>query len=156
MKKEIILLLPHCLLNSRVRAEGLGREGTEEIVLGYLSRYSLPLFQLPCPEYLFIGRREKMTYDEYRKLPGYEDFLNKLAISIRDYLRSIPLSPLVLGIRGSPSCSLSLVKGKEGWREGEGLFIRALKKTIAGIFLEVDYDDLEKSLRELDKWLRGE
>ncbi len=155
MEKKVILLLSHCLLNQKVRARGLFREGVEKRVFAWLEKMAFPVFQLPCPEFLFLGEREKKTYPEYLKLKGFKDFSLTLAREVKEFVEKTGLYPVIIGIKGSPSCSLSIVKVGEEWKEGKGIFIEALLNILEGEYVEVDYDDLEVSLERIEKVVKN-
>ncbi len=119
-----------------------------------ISRHHPPLLQLPCPEFSFLGKREKMTYDQYEKLAGFREHCEKLADGIQEYLKKSGAHCLVIGIAGSPSCSLSRIKVKEGKKKGKGIFMQELEKKVKGEFLDLDYDNPEASLAKVEERLQ--
>jgi len=151
-----LVLLSHCLLNQGVRAKGFPLEmKIQKEILEILSRYCLPILQLPCPEFSFLGEREKMTYDQYEKLAGFRQHCKRLVEQVEEYIKkSGKHSLLVIGIAGSPSCSLSRITVRGEKRKGEGIFIQELKKKIEGEYLEMDYDNPEFSLRKVKERLK--
>ncbi|NOZ64060.1 MAG: DUF523 domain-containing protein [Caldiserica bacterium] len=155
MKKPFLLILSHCLLNQGVRAEGFPFEKKiQEGIHRIIARYHPSLLQMPCPEFSFLGKREKMTYDQYEKLAGFREHCKKLAEEIRDYVRKSDAHCLVIGIAGSPSCSLSRIKVKEEKRKGKGIFMQELEKKIKGEYLDLDYDNPEASLAKVEELLQ--
>lgn len=150
-----ILLLSHCLLNQRVRAKGLSPQPeVVKKIAGLISRIPVEVYQLPCPEFTYLGEREKMTYDEYLNLPGFKEHCDKLASQVKIVVERLGLHPLFIGVAGSPSCSLSRVKIGEEKIPGVGLFMESLGQKIGGELVEFDYDRVEKSLSTLEKRLK--
>ncbi len=147
-----IILLSHCLFNQEVRAKGFERdEKLVKRIFEIISKANLPVFQMPCPEFTFLGEREKMTYDEYEKLSKFREHCKELAEDVSNFIKKWNGEPIIVGIAGSPSCSLSRVKVGNEKKKGTGIFMQELKRRIKGKYIEIDYDFPEESLRKFSK-----
>lgn len=158
MEKEKLVFLSHCLLNQLVRAGNSFTPSVTEKILKTLAEFPLYIFQLPCPEYLFAGRRSKKTQDVWEKMPGFRDFLSSLATRVERETWWIRKDKkiLLVGIARSPCCSLSQVYRGEKLVEGKGLWIKELEKKFKFTIIEFDFKNIDNSLFILKKNLKEE
>ena len=157
MHIKTILFVSHCLLNPEVRADGLSKPDVSivEAVGELMSGHDVLLEQLPCPEFSFLGKRAKMTKDEYEKITGFREHCSKLAQGVVKTLEDFADidRKIIIGIARSPSCSLSKVyRGKELVSEN-GVFIEEIKKRTGKDikFLEIDYKNFVDSIKHLNR-----
>ncbi len=142
---KTILFVSHCLLNSEVRADGLSKPdvNTVKAVGELISSNDVLLEQLPCPEFSFLGKRAKMTKNEYEKTTGFREHCTRLAQNVAKTLEDFADidHKVIIGIARSPSCSISKVYRGEKLVNENGIFIEEIKKRISKNikFLEIDY-----------------
>jgi len=152
--KPIILAVSPCLLNPKVRAEGLSQHPEiKKKILKLAEKHNAKIEQLPCPEFLFLRKRQPKTYDEYVQIKGFKKFCEKLA---QDFIGKIKrygnCHIFVIGIARSPSCSISYVHDKnDKLKKGEGLFIHSLRRKIKATFGEIDYRNIDASIEKIEK-----
>ena len=152
---KTILFVSHCLLNPEVRADGLSKPDANivETVCGLLSKHDILLEQLPCPEFSFLGKRAKMTKDEYETITGFREHCSRLAQNVVTMLEDfVDIDrKIIIGITRSPSCSLSNVYRGEKLVNENGIFIEEIKKrTGKNIkFLEIDYKNFADSIKKI-------
>lgn len=156
--KELTLLLSHCLLNQKIRAGRAYTPGVTQKLLGILSRYPVWLEQLPCPEFSFVGEREKKPKDAWEKLVGFREHCSNLAEKIKEGIREsvgsdIPF--LFLSIARSPSCSSGEVYWGRRVIRGKGILVEELEKRIKLNLLEFDFTRVSWSLQRIEKYLKA-
>ena len=162
---KTILFVSHCLLNPEVRADGLSKpnvnivEAISELMFGH----DVLLEQLPCPEFSFLGKRAKMTKDEYEELVGFRDHCSRLAQGVIKKLEDFADidRKIIIGIARSPSCSISKVYRGEKLVNENGIFIEEIKKRIDKNtkflemkFLEIDYKNFADSLKKIKSLIK--
>ncbi len=158
MSKELTLLLSHCLLNQKIRA---GRAYTPRItqrLLGILSRYPVWREQLPCPEFSFIGEREKKPKDAWEKLEGFREYCSNLAEKIKEGIRKLEgtnAELLLVTIARSPSCSSGEVYWGKKVIQGKGILVEELEERIKLNLLEFDFRRVSWSLERIEKYLKA-
>jgi len=157
---KTILFVSHCLLNPEVRADGLSKPDVSivEAVGELMSGHDVLLEQLPCPEFSFLGKRAKMTKDEYEKIAGFREHCSRLAQGVVKTLEDFKDidHKIIIGIARSPSCSISKVYRGEKLVNENGIFIEEIKKrTGKNIkFLEIDYKNFVDSLKKIGKAIK--
>ena len=155
--KNSTFLLSHCLLNQKVRAERAYTSGVTERLLGILSHYPVWLEQLPCPEFCFVGERERKSKDEWESLRGFRAHCSHLADEIEKRVRELAEKHapfLLLSIARSPSCSSGQIyRGKRVFR-GKGILVEELEKRVKLNYLEFDFRRVSWSLQRIDKCLK--
>ncbi len=154
--KPIVLVLAHCLINTKVRAKGLTQHPEiKDKILKLAKKYNARIQQLPCPEFLFLGEREPKTYDGYIEVVGFKGSCEKLAKDTINNLKNLrDGTVIVIGIARSPSCAISYVYDRNNnLKKGEGIFISFLRKNLEATFIEIDYREIEDSIGRIDKIL---
>lgn len=132
-----VLFLAHCLLNQNAKVRGLADyPGAFEPLARILLKSGVGLVQLPCPEMACLGPERPLGTDtiEQYDTPRYRSMCRKLAKSGARELKAYQNAGYkvlgVLGVEGSPSCSVEraprLVRGKRRLIKGRGLFMEAL------------------------------
>ena len=151
MNSEQFLLLSHCLLNQTVRAGGAYNPGVGEKLLTLLGQYQTYIYQLPCPEYLFLGERDKKPQDVWEKMEGFKKFCSDLALEVKKRCEKIIEGkvPILIAIARSPSCSASQVQRGKRLVEGRGLWILELEKKLNFDIIEFDFKKVKESLYRL-------
>jgi hypothetical protein len=135
-------------LNQNAKAEGLaGFPGTFRPLLEILESSEAGLVQLPCPEMEHLGPHRPLGTDtvEQYDTPKYRVLCGKLSdkiiSEIQAYRRAGYRVLGILGVEGSPSCSVvrapRLVAGRRRMGAGSGLFVGALKEKMILAGLEV-------------------
>ena len=158
MSKELTLLLSHCLLNQKIRASGVCTPRITQRLLGILSRYPVWLEQLPCPEFSFIGGREKKPKDAWEKLEGFREHCSNLAEKIKEGIRTwvgTNAELLLVTIARSPSCSSGEVCWGRKVIRGKGILVEELEKRIKLNLLEFDFRRVSWSLERIEKYLKA-
>lgn len=111
-----VLLVAHCVLNQNAVVPPLARApGALVPAIEPALEAGIGLFQLPCPEMAFGGlSRASMTREEYDTLE-YRRLCARLARRVVDDLEPLLADGCrvvgVLGIGGSPSCSVEASHG---------------------------------------------
>ncbi len=156
MKKKSFLLLSHCLLNQLTRAGGSYTEGATKKLLSLLSQYDIPVYQLPCPEYIFMGPREKRTQDAWERVKGFKNFCSELAEKVKEEIWDIvhDKNLIMVAISRSPCCSASKVYRGDRIIEGKGLWVEELEKRFKLNIIEFDFKKVEESLKNINEFLK--
>ncbi len=155
MPNKPIILLSHCLLNQTTRAEETITALATEKLLQLFSSYPIHLEQLPCPEFLFMGKRKKRTKDEWEKIPGFKKFCGELADQIKEGVKRFDgkeVFPLVT-IARSPCCSSGEVHIGKRIFAGKGLLVEELEKRMKLELVEFDFRRVAESIERLKFFL---
>jgi predicted secreted protein len=184
-----VVFVSHCLLNQNVRyLGGATQPGAVDEVVERLRRAGVGIVQMPCPEQCAWGGVDKrFTMPAYgadhttlRRLRrpatwlfllytrlAYPRLAARVASDIRDYVRAGQTVQAVVGVAGSPLCSvrttldlaavLDAIAGIEptqlnpddfnrrviaaNARPGQGLFIAALRRELRRRQLDVPFDE---------------
>ncbi len=115
MKNKKIVCISHCIINQNSVVDGLERAVGAFPIANLLLEKGVGVIQLPCPELLFNGiRRQPMRHEQYNN----EDYrmhckhlLKPYIEQIRQYLYNEYTLLGIIGIQGSPTCSIT---GKRG------------------------------------------
>ncbi len=141
-RSKKIVYLAHCLLNQNAKVRGLaGYPGAFEPLARILLKSGVGLVQLPCPEMACLGPKRPLGTDtvEQYDTKRYRAVCRKLARAAARELKAYQKAGYnvlgVLGVEGSPSCSVGkaprLVRGKRRLVKGRGLFMEALTRELA-------------------------
>jgi len=151
----MLVFLSHCLLNQLVRAGGSFTPGVTGRLLELLSKYPVFIYQLPCPEYFFLGLREKKTQDVWESIPGFKDFVSNLADDLEKKVRQIIKDKdlILVSIARSPCCSTSMVHRGDKLVKGRGIWVRELEKRFKFDIIEFDFKKVDESLHKLKEFL---
>ncbi|MEM3824496.1 MAG: 2-thiouracil desulfurase family protein [Candidatus Bathyarchaeia archaeon] len=150
-----IALVAHCLLNQNSRAEGLAqRSSIINEIAEFLIRREIGIIQMPCPELAYAGvRRQPQTREQYNNAK-FRNCCRKMAEEIanlvQEYANSEVKLKIVLGVEGSPSCSVN---------EISGIFIEELrskldKRKISAPFYGISLERIKDDIIELEKLVK--
>jgi predicted secreted protein len=169
-----LVVVAHCLLNQNAKVEGLaGGPGVFESIVSLLVRRGVGIIQLRCPEIVHLGPGRPLGTDtcEQYDTPTYREtcrrLASELAAEIAAYERAGYAVLCVLGVEGSPSCSVAraprLVGGGERvLKPGRGVFMDVLESELGKAGLDVpmvgipesdDAGDLEAALKTVENLL---
>ena len=144
-----VALVAHCLLNQNAKAPGLaGYPGVFEPVASLLHRHGIGIVQMRCPEVAHLGLGRPLGTDtcEQYDSPAYRRVCREIAEGVAaeaaEYVGAGYSVLCILGVEGSPSCSVSraprLVDGKQrALVPGRGLFMEAVAAALENAQLEV-------------------
>jgi len=149
-----IAIVAHCILNQNSRAQGLAeRSSVITEIAEFLTRNEIGIIQMPCPELAYAGvSRQPQTKDQYDNVTFRRQcrkIAEEIANQIQEYEKSGIKLKLVIGVDGSPSCSVNESCGifMEGLRSS--LQVRRISAQFYGIrfkHLKEDIDKLERLL----------
>jgi len=157
-----VAFVAHCLLNQNAKAAGLaGWAAMVKPIIDILNEAEIGVVQLPCPEYEFYGltrpkgedTKEQYDCPEYRAICW--ELCRRTVDQVKRYLDAGYKVACILGIEGSPSCSVLTVPTREGVVPGSGIFFETLlsELRLAGIEVPVlgipETADLAETVREL-------
>ena len=128
-----IALLAHCLLNQNAKVAGTADwPAMVNPVVEILSQAHAGMVQLPCPEIEHFGVSRPTGEDtkEQYDCPEYRASCLRLAQQIvhqaQEYVNAGCQVVCILGVEGSPSCSVSQVPTRNGPAKGSGVFFEIL------------------------------
>ena len=171
------MFVAHCLLNQNAKVEGLAHyAGAVAPVLSQLADAGIGIVQLPCPEHEHLGPLRPVGSDtvEQYDTHQYREICSRIAehaaSKARSYQKAGYRVVCVLGVEGSPSCSVSRsphLGGASGPHlvAGMGIFARALfdsfkshgvEAPFLGIPESAEAGDFDAALGELRALLREE
>ncbi|MDI6691147.1 MAG: 2-thiouracil desulfurase family protein [Candidatus Bathyarchaeota archaeon] len=150
-----IALVAHCLLNQNSRAIGLAkRSSIINEIIEFLVSKEIGIIQMPCPELAYAGvLRKPKTREQYdnAKFRGYcRKIAEEIANQIREYVDCEVKLEIVLGVDGSPSCSV---------KEISGIFMEELrfklnKRGISAPFYGIRLERLKSDIAKLEKCVK--
>lgn len=111
-----LVLASHCILNQNSVVKDWERaSGAYNDIVRLLLERDIGIFQLPCPEFKYLGEERPPMSKEQYDIPAYRDLCRKLAKEVTDQLKeyeSHGYSILgLLGIENSPTCDTTSVRG---------------------------------------------
>lgn len=111
LRTKKIILVSHCVLNQNSVVLPLARSKGGLLITKYLLDQGIGIIQLPCPEFKFLGLQrkplDKNSYDslEYRAL--CRNLFAPILEDITKYIAEEYSLMGLLGIKGSPTCSIT-------------------------------------------------
>lgn len=172
-----IVAVAHCILNQTTRwfweGEGGWVEGFVAKFLEEVKSLGVGLYQLPCPEFSFLGNpRRPMTKEEYEHLPKFKEYCRSLAEkAAADLTAFIRLSRTpklrvlaIIGIEGSPTCGVRTTSrricGESVRVLGKGIFIDILEQVLESEGLSIalyglDLKRVDETVTEVVRILKG-
>lgn len=142
-------------MNQSVRAgESFTPLATQKL-LKFFSNYPIYIYQLPCPEFLFAGKREKKTQDIWENLAGFQGFLSSLAADVQEATERIleDKKLLIIAIARSPCCSAHKIYRGKNLTKGKGLWVLELEKRLKCNIIEFDFKRVNESLERIKEFL---
>lgn len=137
-----IVFLAHCLLNQNAKVAGIATHpGIFTPLIATLEEAGVGIIQLPCPELMHLGPSRPFGTDtvEQYDTPEYRALCLDIAKSTTDlaasYLKAGYHILCVLGVEGSPSCSVSRAPHLVGQNQsqlqpGSGIFMEILEEQL--------------------------
>ena len=172
-RSRTVVFICHCLLNQNAKVEPLANHrGVFEPLVRQLMNAGVGIVQLPCPELEVHGVARPLgtdTVDQYdtsayRK--ACQNIADQAVRSMQAYVHEGYRVACVLGVEGSPSCSVEqkpvLQQGKRVTVKGSGLFIEALKQVMEEVSMGVpimgvpecdDAGDIVAALQQVERVL---
>jgi len=150
-----IALVAHCLLNQNSRAIGLAKKSSviSEIV-EFLIRREIGIIQMPCPELAYAGvarqPQTKEQYDNAKFRRCCRKIAEEIANQMQEYAKGGVKLKFVLGVDGSPSCSVN---------KNSGIFMEELRlkldeRGISALFYGISLEHLKDDIAELERHVK--
>ena len=147
-RSRTVAFVCHCLLNQNAKVEPLANHrGVFEPLVRELLDTGVGIIQLPCPELALFGVARPLGTDtvEQYDTPGYREACRAIAAStvknMQAYLRENYRVACLLGVEGSPSCSVDtrpvLRDGDRVTVAGPGLLIEELQQAMDEALMSV-------------------
>lgn len=147
-RSRTVVFVCHCLLNQNAKVEPLAHyPGAFEPLVRRLLDAGVGIAQLPCPELAHHGVARPLGSDtvEQYDTPGYREVCRAIAAQtvgqVGAYQREGYPVACVLGVEGSPSCSVGqkpvLENDERITVPGSGLLIEALQRAMAEVGTDV-------------------
>lgn len=140
VRSRRIVFLAHCLLNQNAKVAGLATHpGIFSPLIALLAEAGVGIVQLACPEFIHLGPSRPLGTDtvEQYDTPEYRttclDIARRAAAQAASYREAGYQIVCVLGVEGSPSCSVSSTPRLVGQNQSQ-------LQPGMGIFLEVLHD----------------
>jgi len=155
-----VVFLSHCILNQNARMiDCADFPAMFEPLIDYLQKNQIGLIQMTCPELycLGLGRFDVRVGLESRAgKERLERLLDDVIFTIKEYLFQGFEVVAILGKEGSPSCGVTRTWLDERQQDGQGVWIRELKKRLVAEKLDIpvlgvadhEQDDAIKWLEE--------
>jgi predicted secreted protein len=150
-----IVLVAHCILNQNARVLGLAdKPGAVGDVVDFLMRSGVGIIQMPCPEFTYAGLlRQPKTREQYDNTMfrrHCRKFADEIANQISEYAKGGVKLVLVVGVDGSPSCSV---------KEPSGIFMEELRSALnkhgfSAPFCEINLESLREDIAEMEKYVK--
>lgn len=132
-RSKKIVVASHCVINQNAVVEGEARSpGVMKAAVDWTHEQGYGMFQLPCPEFTFLGpERPPMTVEEY-DTPEFRAHNRRILQPAVEQLKTYQDHGYSivggLGIAGSPSCD-----------PGKGVFMRDFLELAAESGVEIDF-----------------
>lgn len=168
-RSKKIVLVSHCILNQNSISDGTADyPGTNENILKPLIQAKVGIIQMPCPEILCLGldrgdihggerevvienTRIRHNLKKSASIRTINNLVNQIVFQIEEYIRNGFTVLGVIGINRSPSCGVNTTSKNNREIEGEGVFIKMLRKALEKKSISIDIIGI-KAL-EVDKAL---
>lgn len=116
LRNKKIVIVSHCVLNQNAVVLPLARAEGPMKCASILLESQCGIYQLPCPEKRMCGMgRVGMNEAQYGAIKGYHalcaDMVEDVIWDLKDYLKHDYTLAGLIAINGSPSCSVSGVRG---------------------------------------------
>jgi predicted secreted protein len=128
-----VAFIAHCLLNQNAKVAGVADwPAMVTPLIERLGQAEIGIIQLPCPEIVHfgLGRPAGADTKEQYDCPEYRHTCQRLSGEViremRQYLDGGYEVVCVLGVEGSPSCSVATVPTRKGRMAGSGVFLEVL------------------------------
>jgi len=129
-----VVFLAHCILNQNARiVDCAGFPAMYDLLLEYLQNENVGIIQMPCPEFycLGLGRREvRVGLESPAGMERLQRLIDDLVFTVQEYLFQDFEVVGIIGKDGSPSCGVKRTWLDYKLQDGQGVFIRELKKRL--------------------------
>ena len=144
-----IAFLAHCLLNQNAKVAGLAtHSGVFAPLIPLLVDAGVGIVQLPCPEFVHLGPSRPVGTDtvEQYDTPEYRatclDIAQRATANATSYQEAGYEIVCILGVEGSPSCSVSRAPRLVGQDRsqlipGMGIFVQSLEDQLTAAGLNI-------------------
>lgn len=137
-----VIFVAHCVLNQNARiVDAADFPAMFDPLLGYLQKAQVGIIQITCPETycLGLGRFDvRVGLEHPAGMERLQRLIDDLIFTLKEYLFQGMEVVAVIGKEGSPSCGVNQTWYNEsGHGEGQGVFIRELKKKLKDNQLDV-------------------
>jgi len=152
-----IAFVAHCLLNQNSKVAGLAsHSGVFTPLIPLLVDAGVGIVQLPCPEFVHFGPSRPLGTDtvEQYDTPEYRatclGIAQRAAATAVSYKEAGYETVCVLGVEGSPSCSVSraprlVAQHRSELQPGMGIFVQALDDQLSAAGLNIPLLGLPES-----------
>ena len=150
-RAEKIMFLSHCCLNQNAKVRGIARyPGAMKHLIELLLAHSVGMYQMPCPEMLYLGNmRWGQVKDQYNN-PMFRKHCKRLAEEVIDQVENYrQCGYKILGfimMDGSPVCGLNKTPRPKNEMWGGMTWYVPESENVqeSGVFCEVFKEELKK------------
>jgi predicted secreted protein len=149
-----IAIVAHCILNQNSRAKGLAkRPNAITEIVDFLLKNDVGIIQMPCPELSSAGTQREGSTKECYDNASFRKHCRKIAEEIvnqiQDYAASQIGTRVIIGVEGSPSCSVTT----------PGILMEELrsvleKRQVSVAFFEASYQLSNKEWNNLERLIK--
>lgn len=130
-----VVFVSHCILNQNARILSAANfPAMLDPLVDYLQKTQTGVIQIPCPELYCIGlgrRAVRVGLESPAGMKRLQRLIDDLVFTIHEYLFQGFEVVGILSMDGSPSCGVSRTWLEGRQQDGQGVFIRELKKRLA-------------------------
>lgn len=151
-REKRIILVAHCVINQNSVVQPLARAKGPFNFVNTLLENNIGIYQLPCPEFKFLGlkrkpqSKEEYECNEYRTL--CKNLTSYVISDIKEYINNDYKILGIIGINESPTCSITNTRGifmEELFKEFENNNIN-----IPYIEVPAEYENTEDSINKMN------
>lgn len=151
-REKRIILVSHCVINQNSVVQPLARAKGPFAFVNTLLENNIGIYQLPCPEFKFLGlkrkpqSKEEYECNEYRSL--CKNLTSYVISDIKEYINTDYKVLGIIGIKESPTCSISGTRGifmEDLFKEFESNNI-----TIPYIEVPAEYENTEGYINKIN------
>lgn len=159
-----VAFVAHCLLNQNAKVSGLAHHPAMiDEVVELLRLSDVGIVQMPCPEFVHFGLGRPLGNDtrEQYDIPQYREacavLSDRITSDIKEYTTNGCTAVCILGVEGSPSCSVSACPSRQGQIRSSGVFMESLIAKLGSSNLSIpvigipESGDLGKTLAEIGR-----
>lgn len=136
-----VVFLSHCMLNQNARiVRAADFPAMFEPLIDYLQKQQVGFIQMPCPELYCLGLGRQAVRVGLESPEGsrrLERLIDDLVFTIREYLFQGFEIVGILGKQGSPACGVTRTWLDNRQQDGQGVWIRELKKRLVAEKLNI-------------------
>ena len=140
-RSKKVVFISHCMLNQNARIAGAADfPAMFEPLLEYLKSKQIGIIQMTCPELYCVGlgrRAVRVGLESPAGNARLQRLIDDLVFTIREYLFQGFQVVGILGKQGSPACGVTRTWLDERQQDGQGVYVREMKKRLAAEELEI-------------------